>query len=36
MGRFRKVLAGIEKAKSVGIKVKINTVALKDFNEKIL
>ena len=28
------VLAGIEKAKSVGIKVKINTVALKDFNEK--
>ena len=34
MGRFRQVLAGIEKAKSVGIKVKINTVALKDFNEK--
>ena len=28
------VLAGIQKAKSVGIKVKINTVALKDFYEK--
>ena len=33
-GDLNKVLAGIEKAKSVGIKVKINTVALKDFNEK--
>ena len=33
-GDLDKVLAGIEKAKSVGIKVKINTVALKDFNEK--
>ena len=33
-GDLEKVLAGIEKAKSVGIKVKINTVALKDFNEK--
>ena len=33
-GDLDKVLTGIEKAKSVGIKVKINTVALKDFNEK--
>ena len=33
-GNLDNVLAGIEKAKSVGIKVKINTVALKDFNEK--
>ncbi len=33
-GDLDKVLAGIKKAKSVGIKVKINTVALKDFNEK--
>ncbi len=33
-GDLDKVLAGIQKAKSVGIKVKINTVALKDFNEK--
>lgn len=33
-GDLDKVLAGIEKAKSVGIKIKINTVALKDFNEK--
>jgi len=33
-GDLDKVLVGIEKAKSVGIKVKINTVALKDFNEK--
>ena len=33
-GNLDIVLAGIEKAKSVGIKVKINTVALKDFNEK--
>ncbi len=33
-GDLEIVLAGIEKAKSVGIKVKINTVALKDFNEK--
>ena len=32
-GDLNKVLVGIEKAKSVGIKVKINTVALKDFNE---
>ncbi len=32
-GDLNKVLAGIKKAKSVGIKVKINTVALKDFNE---
>jgi cyclic pyranopterin phosphate synthase len=32
-GDLDKVLVGIEKAKSVGIKVKINTVALKDFNE---
>jgi len=32
-GDLDKVLIGIEKAKSVGIKVKINTVALKDFNE---
>ncbi|MDC3063091.1 GTP 3',8-cyclase MoaA [Alphaproteobacteria bacterium] len=33
-GDLNKVLTGIEKAKSVGIKVKINTVVLKDFNEK--
>ena len=33
-GDLDKVLVGIEKAKSVGIKIKINTVALKDFNEK--
>ncbi len=33
-GDLDKVLAGIQKAKSVGIKIKINTVALKDFNEK--
>ena len=33
-GNLDTVLAGIEKAKNVGIKVKINTVALKDFNEK--
>tara|TARA_X000000950_G_scaffold109564_1_gene138095 strand:- start:209 stop:1207 length:999 start_codon:yes stop_codon:yes gene_type:complete len=33
-GDLDKVLIGIEKAKSVGIKVKINMVALKDFNEK--
>ena len=33
-GDLDKVLAGIQKAKNVGIKVKINTVALKDFNEK--
>ena len=33
-GDLNKVLAGIQKSKSVGIKVKINTVALKDFNEK--
>ena len=33
-GDLNKVVAGIKKAKSVGIKVKINTVALKDFNEK--
>ncbi len=33
-GDLNKVLAGIEKAKSVGIKIKINTVALKGFNEK--
>ena len=33
-GDLEIVLAGIEKAKNVGIKVKINTVALKDFNEK--
>ena len=33
-GNLDTVLAGIQKAKSVGIKVKINTVALKDFNEK--
>ncbi len=32
-GDLDKVLVGIEKAKSVGIKIKINTVALKDFNE---
>ncbi len=32
-GDLNKVLAGIEKAKNVGIKVKINTVALKHFNE---
>ena len=32
-GDLNKVLTGIEKVKSVGIKVKINTVALKDFNE---
>ena len=32
-GDWNKVLAGIQKVKSVGIKVKINTVALKDFNE---
>ena len=33
-GDLNKVIAGIKKAKNVGIKVKINTVALKDFNEK--
>ena len=33
-GNLDTVLAGIQKAKRVGIKVKINTVALKDFNEK--
>ena len=33
-GNLNTILAGIQKAKSVGIKVKINTVALKDFNEK--
>ncbi len=33
-GDLDKILAGIQKAKNVGIKVKINTVALKDFNEK--
>ena len=32
-GDLNKVLAGIEKAKNAGIKVKINTVALKHFNE---
>ena len=32
-GDLGKVLRGIEKAKSVGLKIKINTVALKNFNE---
>ena len=30
---LEKVLRGIEKAKNVGLKIKINTVALKNFNE---
>ena len=32
-GDLGKVLRGIEKAKDVGLKIKINTVALKNFNE---
>ena len=32
-GRLPQVLDGIEKARSAGIRVKINTVALKGFNE---
>lgn len=32
-GRLNQVLEGIEAAKSVGLKVKINAVALKGFNE---
>ena len=32
-GILEKVLNGIEKAKQVGLKIKINTVALKNFNE---
>jgi cyclic pyranopterin phosphate synthase len=32
-GDLSKVLAGIEAAQAAGIRVKINTVALKDFNE---
>ncbi len=32
-GRLPQVLRGIEAAQAVGLKVKINTVALKDFNE---
>jgi len=32
-GRLPQVLAGIEAALTAGLKVKINTVALKDFNE---
>jgi len=32
-GDLEKVLRGIEKAKNVGLKIKINTVALKNFNE---
>ncbi len=35
-GDLDKVLAGIEKALKVGLKVKINTVALKDTNENEL
>ena len=32
-GRLDKVMAGIDAAQSAGIKVKINAVALKDFND---
>ncbi len=32
-GRLPQVLAGVEAALAAGLKVKINTVALKDFNE---
>ncbi|MEO1790446.1 MAG: GTP 3',8-cyclase MoaA, partial [Pseudomonadota bacterium] len=32
-GRLPQVLKGVEAAKAAGLKVKINTVALKDFNE---
>ena len=32
-GRLPQVLAGIEAARAVGLRVKINTVALKGFNE---
>lgn len=32
-GRLQQVLDGIEAARRVGLKIKINTVALKDFNE---
>ena len=32
-GRIEDVLAGLEAAKDAGLKVKINTVALKQFNE---
>ena len=32
-GDLEKVLRGIEFAKSIGLKIKINTVALKNFNE---
>src|SRR6188474_316269 len=32
-GKFDKVMAGIEAAKSAGLQVKINAVALKDVNE---
>lgn len=34
LGDLGKVLAGIEAAQKAGIKVKLNAVALKDFNEK--
>lgn len=32
-GNFEKVMAGIRAAKAVGLKIKINTVALKGFND---
>src|SRR6185436_9178178 len=32
-GDLSKVLAGIEAAQAAGLKIKINTVALRDFNE---
>lgn len=32
-GSFDKVMAGIEAAKAAGLEIKINAVALKDFNE---
>ena len=34
MGRFSKVLSGIEAAKQEGIKIKINTVLTQNFNDK--
>ena len=34
MGDLERVLAGIEAAQKAGIKVKLNAVALKDFNEQ--
>jgi len=32
-GKFEKVMAGIQAAKAAGLKIKINTVALKGFND---